>query len=89
MSDVVISAMVTGAVAVLVTVINKWGDKKDIKCAINRIAEGLHIGLENDRVIFKAFRENHINGESDAQEQKMDQYFHKCATDGYKIKRSS
>ena len=89
MSDVAISAIVTGAVAILVTAINKWGDKKEIKCAINRIAEGLNIGLENDRVIFRAFRENKINGQSESQEKKMDEYFRKCATDGYKVKRSS
>lgn len=86
MSDAVLSAIVTGIFFVLVTAINKWGDKKEIKSSINRIAEGLHIGLENDRVIFKAFRENKINGESEEQEKKMDQYFHKCATDGYKIR---
>lgn len=89
MSDAVISALVTGAVAVLVTIINKWGDQKDIKNAINRIAEGLNILMGNDRVIFKALREHEINGESETQEQKMDSYFQKCATDGYKIKRSS
>lgn len=86
MSDAVVSAIVTGVVAVLVTAINKWGDKKNIKCAINRIAEGLNIGLENDRVIFRAFRENKINGESEAQERKMDDYFRKCASDGYKVR---
>jgi hypothetical protein len=31
--------------------------------------------LENDKVIFKALRNHEINGESENQEEKMDEYF--------------
>lgn len=41
----------------------------------DRVMEGLEIGLENDSVIFKALREHKINGESELQEQKMNQFF--------------
>ena len=39
------------------------------------IKEGIRLGLENDAVIFKALREHKINGESEAQEKKMNEYF--------------
>jgi hypothetical protein len=39
------------------------------------VQEGLVMALENDRVIFKALRTHEINGESEEQEKKMDQYF--------------
>jgi hypothetical protein len=48
-----------------------------VKKAISNLGEGLSIGLDNDRVIFKALREHAINGESEAQEKKMDEYFRK------------
>ena len=51
---------------------------------VDRIAEGLTYGLENDAVIFNAFRKNAINGESEIQEMKMRDYFSRCATDGFK-----
>ena len=34
-------------------------------------------------VIFNAFRKNAINGESEVQEQKMRDYFSRCATEGF------
>lgn len=44
--------------------------------------DGIMLGLENDRVVFNALRSNHINGESELQERKMDGYFMKCAKEG-------
>jgi hypothetical protein len=45
---------------------------------MDEIKEGIRLGLENDSVIFKALRENKINGESEAQEKKMNNYFRKA-----------
>jgi hypothetical protein len=36
---------------------------------------GLVMALENDKVIFKSLRTHEINGESEEQEAKMDEYF--------------
>jgi hypothetical protein len=36
---------------------------------------GLVMALENDKVIFKSLRTHEINGESEEQEKKMDDYF--------------
>lgn len=41
--------------------------------------KGVMLGLENDAVIFEALKTHHINGESEAQKQKMDAYFKECA----------
>ena len=51
---------------------------------LDRLGAGLNIGLKNDRVIFNAFRKNAINGESEAQEKVMDDYFTQCTLDGFK-----
>ena len=40
-----------------------------------RIMAGLKLLMENDFVIFKALRENKINGESEHQEEKMNAFF--------------
>ena len=45
---------------------------------IDEIKEGIKLGLENDAVIFKALREHKINGESEAQEEKMNKYFRRA-----------
>ena len=45
---------------------------------MNDIKEGIKLGLENDAVIFKSLREHKINGESEAQEKKMNAYFRKA-----------
>lgn len=44
----------------------------------DRVMEGIRLGLENDVVIFKALRDNHINGESEKQEEKMNAYFRRA-----------
>ena len=59
----------------------KMPDVVEVKEAdenIDEIKEGIKLGLENDAVIFKALRENQINGESEAQEEKMNRYFRKA-----------
>jgi len=50
-------------------------DLNDIKEKIQTIQMGLVMALENDKVIFKSLRTHEINGESEEQEKKMDEYF--------------
>lgn len=49
----------------------------DLETKFDRLSEGIELGLENDAVIFKALREGHINGESERQEKKMNEFFFK------------
>ena len=49
-------------------------DMKELKAAVKDIERGLVITLNNDRVIFNALRTHEINGESEEQERKMDEY---------------
>lgn len=49
-------------------------DMKELKAAVKGIEKGLVLALDNDRVIFKALRTHEINGESEEQERKMDEY---------------
>lgn len=79
MHDVVIVAIVTATASIITSVINKLGTKK----FLDHIAEGLKLGLENDIVIFQAFRRNAINGESEAQEEKMNKYFCDTTTNSF------
>lgn len=50
----------------------------DLKQVKDHEVKGIMLGLENDAVIFEALRSHHINGESEAQKQKMDVYFKEC-----------
>ena len=50
-------------------------DLREIKATITRVQVGLVMALENDKVIFKSLRTHEINGESEEQEKKMDDYF--------------
>ena len=64
--------------------------KSDIKKLfklMDRLGAGLDIGLRNDKVIFRAFRENSINGDSELQEKVMDEYFTQCAVEGFRTDR--
>ena len=83
MSDVIVVALITAGVGFATTLINKFCDRRRLTSAIDKIAEGLAIGLENDAVIFKALRENEINGESEVQERKMNEYFRDSTTSGF------
>ena len=49
-------------------------EKKEEK-RYSTIFEALKILMQNDIVIFNAFRHNHINGESEEQEAKMKEFF--------------
>lgn len=64
-----------GSGGVVMWFLNRWASKKD--AGLNEIKEGIRLGLENDAVIFKALRDHKINGESEAQEVKMNNYFRK------------
>jgi len=99
MSDPVMIALIGGGIAllngpILLAIFNnhlkKTDETKKIREDINklskvvdRIGDGLNIGLRNDKVIFEALRKNCINGESEKQEQIMDNYFTKCVVSGF------
>lgn len=51
----------------------------DLKQVKDHEVKGIMLGLENDAVIFEALKNHHINGESEAQKEKMDAYFKECA----------
>ena len=69
-------ASLFGAGGIVMHFLNKK-EAKDKK-EWDRVLEGIRLGLENDMVIFKALRDNHINGESEKQEEKMNAYFRKA-----------
>lgn len=52
-----------------------YRDIEEIKKSLKTMEDGLVMALENDKVIFKALRTHEINGESEEQDTKMDQYF--------------
>ncbi|MFA5453477.1 MAG: hypothetical protein WC248_07880 [Candidatus Methanomethylophilaceae archaeon] len=79
MSEIIVVALVTATASIITSIINKFGTKK----FLDHIAEGLKLGLENDIVIFQAFRRNAINGESEAQEKKMNDYFRDTTTSSF------
>ncbi len=64
-----------GSGGIVMWVLNRWATKKD--AGLKEIKEGIKLGLENDAVIFKALRSHQINGESEAQEEKMNEFFRK------------
>lgn len=64
-----------GSGGLIMWFLNRYVSKREDR--MDRIEEGIRLGLENDAVIFKALREHKINGESEAQEEKMNTYFRK------------
>lgn len=52
---------------------------------ISRNSHGTVLSLENDQVIFNALRNNHINGESETQEKKLNAYYKECAEFNLKV----
>lgn len=79
----VFSAGTTGNI--IMYLIKKHDRIEELEKTVSRIAEGLQLGLENDIVIFNALRHNHINGESEAQEKKMNDYFYNCTSKGMNV----
>jgi len=79
MSDVVLVALIGGTVTVVTSILSRLGNKK----YLDKIAEGTKLGLENDIVIFDALRRNKINGESEIQERKMNEYFLHTTTESF------
>lgn len=49
---------------------------------INRISEAVDLSLESHLVTQRALRDGHINGDSEAQAQKIQDYFRRCAAKG-------
>lgn len=75
-----------GSGGVVIWALNRYAKKVDrndekiktlerINERLELLQSGLVMALENDRVIFKALRTHEINGESEEQERKMDEYF--------------
>lgn len=50
-----------------------------------RNSEGTILSLQDDVVIFNALRHNHINGESEEQEKKLQEYYKKCAASNFQF----
>lgn len=65
--------------------IKKHDRLEKVEKVVERLAEGVTLGLENDIVIFNALRNNHINGESEKQEQKMRTYFRENSNKGLEL----
>ena len=65
-----------GSGGVVMWGLDRYARRKDNH--MDEIKEGIKLGLENDAVIFNALRKNNINGESEAQEKKMNEYFRKA-----------
>jgi len=93
MSEVVLVAIIAGVFGTLggggigLYLLKRKDIIIDLCKRVDRLAEGLQIGLENDIVIFEALRKKDINGNSVEQERKMHAYFAKFTTDSYKVKK--
>lgn len=60
---------------ILMYFIKKNDRVADLEKKFDRLSEGIELSLEDDIVIFKALRKGHINGESEAQEGKLNAFF--------------
>lgn len=65
--------------------IKKHDRVAQIEKKFDRLSEGITLSLENDAVIFEALRKGHINGESEAQDHKMKDYFFKNSVKGFQL----
>ena len=83
MTEAVLVALIAGGFGFLGSALTILIGLDRIKKSIGCLADGLSIGLDNDRVIFKALREHCINGESEEQERQMDEYFRKQTKKGF------
>lgn len=88
MPEILVSLVLTifGSGGVAIWALNRYAKKVDgndekiktlerINERLELLQSGLVMALENDRVIFKALRTHEINGESEDQERKMNEYF--------------
>jgi hypothetical protein len=93
MTDVILVAIIAGLSGILggggigLYLLKRKDTVVDLCQRVDRLAEGLRIGLENDVVIFEALRKKDINGNSKEQERKMQAYFAKCTAESYRIKK--
>ena len=77
MTEAIWVAIIAGGFGFAGSALSIFFGMERVKKAVSCLGEGLSISLDNDRVIFKALREHSINGESEAQERKTDEYFRK------------
>ena len=54
---------------------------------LDRVGEALDLSLESIVVIMNALRDGKINGESERQKEKIEGYFRKITSEGFKIRR--
>ena len=94
MTESVIVALIIGgfgfAGSALANVFSIRGLKnsmRQLENTMNHLGCGVKIGLDNDRVIFKALRDHNINGESEEQERKMEKYFRDSTMDSYCVEK--
>lgn len=59
---------------VIMYFIKKTDRVAELEKKIDRLCEGMELTILDDKVIFKALRQGHINGESEAQEKKLDDF---------------
>jgi len=101
MDNLITIALITGTITLLngpllITIMSRHWKKDDeignlrddidkLFKLVNRLAAGLEIGLRNDKVIFRALRENCINGDSELQDKIMDEYFTECTVHSFKM----
>ncbi len=69
--------------------IKRWDRKHDkipqLVKKLNQNGAGTYVSLQAIKVILKALREGHINGESERMEREIDEYFAKCTSNGFFI----
>jgi len=93
MNDTILVALIAGVSGIVggggigLYLLKRKDTIADLCKRVDRLAEGLNIGLENDVVIFEALRKKEINGNSTVQERKMTTYFAKCTAEGFKVKK--
>lgn len=69
--------------------IRRYDRKHDITSQLvkkmNQNGAGTYMSLKAMKVVLKALREGHINGESERMEKEIDEYFVKCTSSGFFI----
>jgi hypothetical protein len=69
--------------------IHRWDRKHDITTVLvrklNQNGAGTFMSLRAMKVVLKALREGHINGESERMEKEIDEYFTSCTGNGFFI----